>query len=323
MLIDNVRAVIKKYRLLQKGERVIVGVSGGPDSVALIYILNSLSREFNLSLHMLHVDHKLRTDSFKDRKFVVELARKLNLPFTVEEVNLKLIKTRGSLEELARNIRLKIFLKTCKKNKTNKIALGHNLDDQAETVLMRMLRGSGLYGLAAMTQLRKIQGLEIIRPLLETRRREIETFLKRRGISPCQDSTNKEEVFFRNKIRSHLIPLLEKEYNPNIKGLLSNMAATIGQDYDFIKQKAEKEFSRFDKKIPCKKFIKLHPAIQMMILRLNISKLKGQTRQITYGHIKELQELILSRPENSIVDLPANISARKKSGIITFYTRTK
>lgn len=141
MILQKIRETIKKYDLIHKGDKIVVGVSGGPDSVCLLYLLNSLKKELRLSLHIAHLDHMLRRDSYKDAEFVKELALKLKLPVTCAVLNVKELAKNGSLEEIARNARLGFFFRLADTVKANKIALGHNLDDQAETVLMRILRG--------------------------------------------------------------------------------------------------------------------------------------------------------------------------------------
>ena len=239
MIIEKVKNTIKRCRLIDKYDKIIVGVSGGPDSLALLYILNTLKKELKLKIHIAHLDHMLRKNSAQDRKFVEGLARKLKLPVTTAQINVKALAKKGSLEEIARNARLGFLFKVARDTRADKIALGHNLDDQAETVLMRILRGTGLYGLAGILPKREISGYQIIRPLIEVRRKEIETYLKQKKIRPRIDISNSQEIYFRNKIRHKLLPLLEKEYNKNAKEVLSNMAETVGNDYDYLSGKAK------------------------------------------------------------------------------------
>jgi len=321
MILDKVKNTIKKYNLVEKKDKIVVGVSGGPDSVALLYLLNGLRKELKISLHIAHLDHMLRMDSYKDREFVESLANKLGLSITCAKVNVKELAKRGSQEEIARNARLGFLFKVTKDIKASKIALGHNLDDQAETVLMRILRGTGLYGLGGILPKRNIAGYQIIRPLIEVRRTEIQAFLKKKKIKPRIDASNLEDIYFRNKIRNRLLPLLEKEYNPNIKEVLNNMAESAGLDYAYLNQVAKKAMQRLGIKINLDKFLKLHPSIQRLVLRLSIARVKGDTRRITFRHIKEIEDLILNRPINSIVDLPKNVSVLKTKKSLCFYSR--
>lgn len=321
MLKEKVKNTIQKYNLIKKGDKIVVGVSGGPDSVALLYLLNALKKELRLSLHVAHLDHMLRPASPQDREYVENLAQKLRLPVTAGQINVGELARKGSLEEIARNARLGFLFKVAKDVKADKIALGHNLDDQAETVLMRILRGTGLYGLSGIVPKRKFAGYELIRPMLEIRRREIEEFLKKKKLKPRLDKSNLEEIYLRNKIRRKLLPLLERDYNKNIREILSNMAESTRQDYDYLNRVASRFVKRSTRKIDLNRFLKLHPAMQRLVLRLCIAKLKGNTRRITFQHIKEIEDLISSRPINSVVDLPQGVSVAKHKAHLSFYLR--
>ncbi len=318
MLIEKVKETIYRYGMLKKGDIVLIGVSGGPDSLTLLYVLNSLKKEFKLKLHIAHLDHMLRRDSAEDRKFVEIVAQKLDIPVTCEKINIKEIAKIGSLEEICRNARLGFLFKIAKNIKADKIALGHNLDDQAETVLMRLLRGSGLYGLSGILPKRKIHGFTIIRPLLEVKRIKITNFLKRKKIYPRIDPSNYQNIYLRNKIRNKLLPVLEKYYNRNIKQILSNTAESIANDYDFLNQASIEAAKRLGFKIDLNRFARLHTAVQRMVLRSRISRLKGDTRRITFKHIREIEDLISNRPVNSLVDLPGNIRIKKTKQSLVF-----
>jgi len=319
--LDTIKRTVNKYKLIDKGNKIVVGVSGGPDSVALLIILNSLKKDLDLDLYVAHLDHMLRNDSGKDRVFVEKLCIKMGIPVTIGKANCAELKKSGSLEENARNARLAFLFKVAAYVRADKIALGHNLDDQAETVLMRLLRGAGLYGLSGILPKRDIQGFCIIRPLIETKRADIEKFLKKNKAKWRIDKTNLLDVYFRNKIRHKLLPLLEKEYNSNIKEVLRNTAENVGYDYEYLDQAARRISKKMGSVIRIDKFAKLHPSLQRMILRLNIARVKGDTRRITSKHIKELESLLLSRPVNSIVDLPKGVSVKKKKNTLSFYRR--
>jgi tRNA(Ile)-lysidine synthase len=321
MIFTKVLDTIKEYRLLYKNERVLVGVSGGPDSVALLYLLNGLKLDFKLKLHVAHFDHMLRKDSAKDAFFVKKLSEKLQIPFTSAKVRVKKLAQKGSLEEIARGARLAFLFQTAKKIKADKIALGHNIDDQAETVLMRILRGTGLYGLAGISPIRKISGFTVIRPLIAVSRKEIEAFLRKNKIKTRLDSTNLKNLYLRNRIRNRLLPLLEKEYNRNIKAVLANMGEIAAVDYDYLAYQAARASQNLGKGLNLKRFLRLHPAIQRLILRLNIAKLSGSTRRIGFQHIKEIEDMISHRPLNSVVDLPKGVSVIKKRSCLSFYKR--
>ncbi|MDD2927590.1 MAG: tRNA lysidine(34) synthetase TilS [Candidatus Omnitrophica bacterium] len=321
MILDKLKDAIRKYELIKRGDLVLVAVSGGTDSVCLLYLLQDLSRLLGFKLQVAHLDHMLRKGSAKDSEFVRRLGVKLGIPVVIGKVNVRRLAKKGSLEEIARNARLMFLLKVAKGIKADKIALAHNLDDQAETVLMRILRGTGLYGLAGILPKRKLYGFTVIRPLIRVQRREIEAFLKRKKIKPRIDRTNFQDTYFRNKLRNKLIPLLKEQYNPRIKDVLSNMAEGIAFDYDYLNRQALRLARGKRNRINTAKFLKLHPSMQRLILRLHISRLQGSTRRITFRHIKEIEDLIVNRPINSIVDLPKGIVVLKKAKSILFYCR--
>jgi len=317
--MNKFEETIKKHGLIRKGDKILIGVSGGPDSLALLLQLFRLKTKLGLTLHVAHLDHGLRKDSASDALFVKKWAKKLNIPISITRLNPNLIKKKGSLEELCRQARLDFFIKTAKSIKANKIALGHNLDDQAETVLMRLLRGTGLYGLSGISPIRKIQGATFIRPLLETPRLEIDKFLKRKKIKARIDSTNKEEVFYRNKIRHNLLPLLKKQYNKNIVEVLANLAESASYDYEYLDQAAKRSLKGNSLRLNIKEVMKLHPAILRLKIRQSIAYLQGDTRRINFQHIKEIENLLNKRPEGSIVDLPKRIHVKKAKKHLHFY----
>lgn len=323
MILTKFKDTIKKYNLIQRGDKIVVGVSGGSDSVALIYLLNSLKDDLKITLYIAHLDHMLRKDSYKDAEFVRGLAKSLKIRAVFSTVNIKdLAKLKdGCIEEIARNARLGFLFNTAKNIGAKKIALGHNQDDQAETVLMRILRGTGLCGLSGIMPKKNIAGFQIIRPLIEVKRKEIESFLKRKGIKARTDLSNTDDIYFRNKIRHKLLPLLEEGYNKNIKGLLANMAQNLGQDYDYLSSAAKRSMKGSSARINLAKLARLHQAIQRIALRNAISYVQGSTRRITFKHMEEIEDLILNRPANSIVDLPKGISVIKKQTCLFFYKR--
>ncbi len=319
--MNKFKETIKKYNLVQKGDKILIGVSGGPDSLTLLLQLFNLKSKLGLALHIAHFDHGLRKNSGADALFVKKWAKRLNIPVTIKQIDPKLLKEKGSLEELCRNARLDFFIQTAKKIKADRIALGHNLDDQAETVLMRLLRGTGLSGLSGISLQRKIKGVSFIRPLLETSRSEIDKYLKRREIEPRIDSTNKEDLFLRNKIRHNLIPLLKSKYNQNIVSVLANLAESVSYDYEYLDQAARRSLKSSTNCLNIKKILKLHPAILRLKIRQSIGYLQGNTRRIGFVHIKEIEGLLNNRPRGSIVDLPKGISVRKTRSYLRFYKR--
>jgi tRNA(Ile)-lysidine synthase len=289
-LIKKVQENIFRHELFERGARIVVGVSGGPDSVCLLDVLYKLKKKYDLEIIIAHVNYGLRgKDSAKDEKLVKDLSGKYSLPIEVLRVRrLENRKVRKS-EESFREIRYNFFKKVLKKNKADFIAVGHNLNDQAETVLLRILRGTGLRGLAAI----KFKNEKIIRPLLNIPRKEIFAYLRKNRVAYRIDKTNLGEDFMRNKIRNNFLPLLEKNFNPNVQNVLYKLSQTVSGDYDFI-NKYSAEWLKVNKSLRISKLIRLHPAILREIIRLAIEKHIPSLREIEAGHIDEVLKIVSS-----------------------------
>jgi tRNA(Ile)-lysidine synthase len=327
MLLDDLKITkkieetIKRYNLIKPQEKVILGVSGGADSVALAHILNHLKKPLEFKLYIAHLDHALRDVSKKEAIFVKDLAKRLNVPFVLKRVDIKKLPEKLSIEEKARNARFRFFLTLAKKINADKIATAHNFNDQAETVLMRLIRGTGLQGLSGIMPIREIDGISVIRPLLMIKREEIENFLKIKKIKFCVDKSNRSKLYFRNKIRHSLLPYLEKDYNKNIKEALFNFGLNAGSDYDYLKCSMQHLLKGNKTRLNLKSLYSLHSSALRFKIREAIRVLQGDTRRITFKHIQEVEDLIFTRPVESIVDLPKGLSVKKKKKNLLFYLR--
>lgn len=235
-LLSRVESTVQKYRMLVPGERLLVACSGGADSVTLFHLLRELAPRLEIRLSLVHFDHGLRPGSEKDLEFVRETARHFHVPFygAKRKSQPRSFDKHLSPEEAAREARYYFFEQTAKKARIHKMALAHHRDDQAETVLMRMVQGTGLRGLQGIRPVIQRKGLTLIRPLFETSRLQIRGFLKRRSIAFREDPTNRSEKFLRNRIRRRLLPLLEREFNPQIRESLCRLAETaVGESTGF------------------------------------------------------------------------------------------
>lgn len=323
-LIRDIKRTITDHHLFKSGTTVVVGVSGGADSVCLLHCLNQLQFELGIRLHVAHVHHGLRKSADTDRNFVERLAKQLHLSFSTTELNPKSFAKNRSLEEVAREERFGALIKTARKEKSSTIALGHTQDDLAETVLMRIIRGTGLLGMQGILPARKIKGMDFVRPLIEIKRTDIEKFLSKRKLPFRKDPSNKSQKFFRNKIRLHLLPLLEQHYNPKIRATLANLAANAFFDYEFLESEAQRTLKRLQRKkgggneivLQLREVQKLHPAVRRLLLRLAIEQIKGDTRRLTATHSKEMEELIFRRPCGSIVNLPGIAVHKGKTSLL-------
>lgn len=276
-----------------KKAKIIAGVSGGPDSVCLLHVLIHLAEKYDFELHIAHVNYGLRgEESKKDELLVRGLAKKYGIKMNVLAPKKSLFK--GNLESSLRNIRYEYFEKLRKELKYDLVAVAHNQDDQAETVLMRIIRGSGLNGLGAM----KAKTGFVIRPLLKTSKKEILAFLKQKKMKFRIDKTNLDIKFMRNSVRHKLIPYLEKNFNPSIRKTLCDWSFSVADDYDFIAQNAQ-VFATAACKNKCahfsvKEFLCEHGALQRQIIRNIIQEIKGETDDIESKQVEEMIKLIKS-----------------------------
>ncbi len=297
-MIKNIQNFAFRKQLWKEGDKIIVAVSGGPDSVCLLDMLAFLAPKCNLKLHIAHINYGLRgKDSDSDEEYVRQLAKKYSLPISVLNAKKNSPAKKGeNLENKLRNIRYAFFEKIRKQKKFDLIAVAHNQDDLAETVLMRVLRGSGLQGLSAISAKNK----HIIRPLLATSRKEIETYLKEKKIYYRIDKTNADIAFFRNKIRHRLIPYLEKNFKISVKKNLSTLAETVSDDFEYIQNSALKASEGItagnSKKITIKisSLLSIPLSLQRQVLRGVITELSG-LKNIELGNIQELLKIANSK----------------------------
>lgn len=244
MTTDFVRQIhrfISQHKMIEDGETVLVAVSGGADSLALLYGLHALRSQLNCKLHVVHLNHCLRPDADADAKFVQQHAAHLELSCTIQRAEVKrLIKQwKLSVEAAGRKARYQFYESVCTEVSATKVALGHHQDDIAETVLMNLIRGSGATGLKGISPVRNVK---FIRPLSGFTRESIETFLTSIGIVPRHDATNTDTYYLRNRIRGELIPQLARDYNPNIKTGLSRTADVLGAESEYLDTIARKAF---------------------------------------------------------------------------------
>ena len=316
-MITKVLHTIEKYNLLEKGERVVVALSGGPDSTALLAVLDAISRELDLSLIVAHYNHGLRgTESDEDEQFSRSLAKKLGLIFVSGKMDQKKGGKGVSPEDYYRRQRYGFLNKVAADYQAQKIALGHNLQDQAETVLLNLLRGSGLEGLKGI--LPKRDG-NIIRPLIEISRQEIISYLNKAGISYRQDSSNENRMYLRNQIRAELIPYLKEKYNPKIEKNMAQMAEILRTEDEFIRQHVAKALkSSFIQRQPDMILLKidfinkLPQAIRWRLFKTILEDFSPAKNGFSFIHIKSLCNLSQKCESGKRVVLPLGIEARRE-----------
>lgn len=314
-MIEKVLRTIEKYNMIEKDDKIVMGISGGPDSLCMLDVLFNLKGKFNLKLYVVHVNHMIRgEDAKKDAAFVEKLCKDLDLPFFLFEENVPyLAKKMGLSEEQAgRYVRYKAFEETLKKVGGNKIAVAHNKNDVAETVLLNILRGTGLRGLIGI---KPVNG-NIIRPLIEIERREIEKYLKDKNLHPRIDHTNYEDLYTRNKIRLKVIPYIEEVFKIDLVENLSRMAAILLEEDDYLEAKCEEVFNQIceingeEIKVDVDALKSQHTAIKRRLVKRMYLYVKGETDGLEYGHVEDVLNL-LDKPTSSKIDLPFEIEALK------------
>lgn len=297
MLEQKVLDTIKKYNQIKEGDSIVVGVSGGPDSICLLNLLNNFRKKLNIKIYVAHINHMIRKNAINDEKFVENYCNKNDIPFFAKRVDVeKLAKDKKlSEEEAGRKVRYSFFNEVALKTNSNKIATAHTSNDNAETILMNIFRGSGISGLKGIQPVRENK---YIRPLIDCTRDEIEKYCIDNKLNPCIDETNKEIIYTRNKIRNILIPMIKETYNPNIiKTLnrLSNIAAEQTEYFNNITIEKYNEILILEKKdeivLDLKKFNNIERVIKKYIIIYIIYKLFGSTQGIEKVHIDDIIKL--------------------------------
>ena len=309
--------------LIKKKESVILAVSGGPDSVFLLELFSLVKTKLKNKVIVGHFNHKLRKEADDEEQFVSMVAQKYGFEFANEAKDVKAYYNGDSIEQVARNLRYDFFQKISREFKAKKIVLGHHKDDLMETVLLRIVRGSGLMGLKAMQPLSKYKKLILVRPLLHIEKKDILAYLDTKKIKYAVDKTNFEDIYLRNKIRNKIVPLLTEE-NPNIKNAFYNLTSSLAMDYDYMHAETVKAYedilvSHKNSKltINSNKLATYHPAIVSHLIRHCIHQTKGSLRRIELRHTHEVMDLLRNRPNRSIVDLP-DCSVTKQQDQLVF-----
>ncbi len=328
MFLDTVRATIASHRMLRKGDRVLIGVSGGPDSMALWSALVALRKELSLDLRAAYLDHGLRPAAARrEAAFVRRWGRLWGVPVDILRRSVR--RSGGeSWEEKARQVRYEALGGLARRLRCQAIALGHTQDDQAETVLIWILRGTGMSGLAGIPPVRKVKNgvrhpsgvrhLRVIRPLIDCSRRDLEAALESHRIRPMIDSTNDSPRFLRNRIRRQLIPLLESRYNPQVRRHLAQLAQTVREEIEGWAPQLRREFQRVARvkgpkaRMNRRRLRALPTALRRGILRLAVERMQGDGRGFRRSHWVGIDGLLFNGVGKGL-DLPHGFRAESDS----------
>ena len=329
MVLKQVENTILKHNLIKEGQHIVLGISGGPDSVCLFHCLIMLKDKYNWNIHPVHVNHKMRpVEAEKDQNYTVDLCKRFGLECKVyTEDCIALAKELGiSSEEAGRKVRYEAFSNCCDKLEKKGIprdmivtAVAQNRDDRAETLLFRILRGTGTEGLASISYERDDEkGRKIIRPLMDVYRVDIENYTETNELDPVIDATNLEPLYSRNKIRLGLIPYIEENFNPNIKETLNRLADVAQEDKDYFRREGERVLQNITEekseeyiRVDLNALKKEDPAIRQRVMSKAMFQL-GLKENLTYSHYQMTEDIILSNSPSGFVNLPEGYSISRE-----------
>ena len=325
-MFQKVLSYVNQHHMLTQGDGIVAGVSGGADSVCLLFVLRKIQESLGGKLYVAHVNHGLRgEEAAADQEFVRRLCKEWQLPFYLKSVDLREIAREKKLseEEAGRLVRYDFFRQVAQETGAAKIAVGHNANDNAETLLFHLIRGSSLKGLGGISP---VQGM-IIRPLLCAKREEIEQYVKENGLHFCMDKTNLEDTYTRNRIRHRLLPLME-EMNPEAVEAIGRAANDCAEAADFLEAEAEEAFSEFViidsdfKQLEIRKeaFFLLHPAVADELLMKALSEISGSRKDIGAVHIGALRALQAKETGKSL-NLPYGVTAENQYGTLVLHKK--
>ena len=310
---EIVKNTIINHKLLDIDDNIVIGVSGGHDSMTLLYVLESLKDELKFNIYVAHINHGVRgSESDGDEDYVKSICKKLNIPFYSHKTNMDEYAKKHKLtsEEAGREIRYYFFRKILKELGGGKIAVAHNKNDQAETLIMRFIRGTGIDGLRGM----EYKNGDIIRPLLDIDRSYIEKYCDDNGITPRIDKTNFQPIYGRNKVRLELIPYIQKTFNKGIIDTLYRTSTIMKNDSDFLQEYTENKYSKMLEKeseskiyLNIEKFYSLHQSIKTRVVRYAIERLNGSIKGLEEKHIKDILNLVSSKVTGKKINITNNI----------------
>ena len=323
MLKEEVLETIKKYNLIKTGDSLVIGVSGGPDSICLLHILNSLKEQLKIKIYVAHVNHSIREVADMETAYVQEFCQKLGIECYVKKVDiLKLAKEeKKGTEEVGRNERYKFFEEVLEKTGSNKIVTAHNCNDKAETVILNILRGSGISGLKGIEANRENK---YIRPLVEISREKIEEYCEANKLNPKYDESNKENIYNRNKVRNEIIPYIKKEFNQNIIKTINRLSEVATEENEYLQRITEQEYEKISKQeaetiiLDLKHFNQLDLVIKRRMILYTINKTIQTTNGIEKVNIDDIIKLCNNNIGNKYLTPVKNIKIYVKKGKIFF-----
>jgi tRNA(Ile)-lysidine synthase len=320
MLLDLARDTIQRHCMLERGQRVLIAVSGGPDSVALLDVLARLAPEFDLGLHVAHLNHMLRPEAAAEAEFVRSLGQQFGLQVTIGSADVPALAANRklSIEYAARNARRAFLLDAAEDTQADRIALGHHRDDQVETVLMRILRGTGVDGLAGMRPVAR----SFIRPLFDASRAQILAYVSERGLPFREDPSNRDPAFLRNRIRAELLPLIE-DVQPGARTAILRLSELAAQDARALNAQASKLLAKATVArephaitLRLASLSRAELPIERRVLREAIRLLLGDTMDIQQGHVEAALDLAACGRTGARLSLPRSVVVERGYGML-------
>lgn len=323
---QKVLETIRKYNLIEDGDKIVLGVSGGPDSICMLDNLREVKEEkiIEFEIYVAHINHMIREEAIDDEKYVQEYCKKYNIECFVKRADVQKIASEKKIgtEEAGRKVRYDFFEEVLQKTESNKIAIAHNKNDKIETIIMHLLRGSGLSGLKGIEPIRDNK---YIRPLLECERTEIEQYCEDKKLNPRIDKTNFENEYTRNKIRNIVIPYIKKEFNPNIIQTLSRLSDLATDESNYIELQTQKAFEKIliakEKEqitLNLKEFNKQDKVIKNRLILYTTKELMGSTQGIEKIHIEDIIKLCQNNVGNKFLTPNKNLKVLVKDKKIFF-----
>ena len=325
---DKVIETIKKYGLIQAKDKIVLGVSGGPDSITMLDILRQIQEEFDFEIVVAHINHMIRKEAIQDEEYVKKYCEKNSIEFFVKRIDVMSVANNRKIgtEEAGRFVRYEFFDEILKQTESNKIAIAHNKNDKVETIIMHLLRGSGLSGLKGIEPIRE----NVIRPLIECEREEIEKYCDENRLEPRIDKTNFENDYTRNKIRNIVIPYIEKELNPNIIETIDRLSEVVKKEDRYLEKVALDVYDKILIKqepgqimLELKGFNEQDEVIKSRIILYTVKKLFGSSQGIEKIHINDIIKLCNNNIGNKYLTPNKKIKILVKDKKIFFMAQTK
>ena len=322
---EKVLKTIEKYNLIKNRDKIVLAVSGGPDSISMLNILNNFKKEklLNFDFCVAHVNHMIRKEAKEDELFVKAYCEKNDISFYSKSIDVKKLANNNKIgtEEAGRNARYEFFDEILRKTNSDRIAIAHNKNDKAETIIMNILRGSGISGLKGIEAKRG----KYIRPLIECERFEIEKYCEEKNLKPRIDKTNFENIYTRNKIRNVVIPYIEKEFNPNIIETLNRLSEVVSDEENYIEKVVLNKFKEIlinarenEIVLDLKEFNNEEKVIKSRIVLYTITRLFGTSKEIAKVHIDDIIKLCSNNIGNKYLTPNKNIKVLVKDHNIYF-----